>query len=153
VSPARDSGGHSLVLLCLVAAELFAHTPEADTAAESQAGGQELGRLRSFIREHLHDPGLTPSTVARANHISRSRLHRLFRAQGTTVAAWIRNERLKRARRDLADPAMRETTIQRIATRHGFTHQAAFSRSFRKAYGFPPREYRRRALASLRDAN
>ena len=61
-------------------------------------------RVQNFIRRNLHDPQLTPAAVAAAHHISVSYLHRLFRAQDTTVSGWIRQQRLDRVRRDLADP-------------------------------------------------
>jgi AraC-like DNA-binding protein len=73
-----------------------------------------------------------------------SYLHRLFRQRngGRTVAAWIREQRLERARRDLADPDQRATAVHAIAARWGFRHAADFSRAFRRAYGMPPRDYR-----------
>ncbi|WP_259670834.1 hypothetical protein [Streptomyces sp. ID38640] len=41
-----------------------------------------------------------------------------------TVAAWIRHQRLERARRDLTDPALGHHTICQIATHWGFTRAA-----------------------------
>jgi AraC-like DNA-binding protein len=66
----------------------------------------------------------------------------------TSVAAWIRSQWLEGCQRDLADPALRLTSIHRIAARWGFSHPAVFSRAFRGAYGLSPREYRQQALGS-----
>jgi AraC-like DNA-binding protein len=102
-------------------------------------------RIQSYIVAHLHDPDLTPGVVAAAHHISVSHLHRLFQTYGVTVSAWIRQQRLERACRDLADPTVR---VNRIAEQWGFTHHAVFTRAFRAAYGIAPSEYRTRRVAS-----
>ncbi|MFE9905760.1 helix-turn-helix domain-containing protein [Streptomyces achromogenes] len=102
-------------------------------------------RVRSFVRSHLHDPQLTPRTIAAAHHISTSYLHRLFQHEEETIAAWIRHQRLERARRDLADPALRTTPIHVIAARWCFPRPADFTRAFRAVYGVPPKEYRNQA--------
>ncbi|WP_206641596.1 helix-turn-helix domain-containing protein [Nonomuraea polychroma] len=99
-------------------------------------------RIRTYIQRHLHDSELTPRSVAAAHHISVSHLHRLFQEQGDTVSAWIRDQRLERTRRDLADAALIDVPIYKIAARWGFTRAADFSRAFRTAYGVSPREFR-----------
>ncbi|MFF3378881.1 helix-turn-helix domain-containing protein [Streptomyces sp. NPDC002680] len=101
--------------------------------------------IRAFVRQRLHDPGLTPAVIAAAHHISPSYLHRLFRDEDDTVASYLRRQRLERARRDLADPALRDVPVHRIASRWGFTHASAFTRVFRAAYGHPPSHHRRPA--------
>ncbi|MEV7774510.1 AraC family transcriptional regulator [Kitasatospora sp. NPDC086791] len=109
--------------------------------------------VRGFIRRNLHDPELTPPAVAHAHHISVSYLHRLFTqdAQGETVAAWIRRQRLEKAHRDLADPALRTVPVHALATRCGIPRPSDFSRAFRAAYGLSPSEHRRRALSGPAD--
>jgi AraC-like DNA-binding protein len=74
-------------------------------------------------------------------------LYRLFEAQGTTVAAWIRHRRLERCRADLTDPALRAAPVSAVAARWGLPDSAHFSRLFRRTYGLPPAEYRRACLA------
>ncbi|WP_236246540.1 helix-turn-helix domain-containing protein [Streptomyces sp. CC210A] len=98
--------------------------------------------IRSFILRNLHDPRLTAESVAEAHHVSPRHLHRMFQHEGVTVAALIRRQRLERARRELADPALHGTPVHAIATRCGFTAAAHFSRAFRTAYGVSPREFR-----------
>jgi AraC-like DNA-binding protein len=130
-----------------LAAALFANALDAeDTLPPETRQGSLVLRIRAFIQQHLHDPGLNPGVVAAAHHISISYLHRLFQSADATVASFIRAQRLEHARRDLADPATASTSIGRIATRWGFTHPAAFSRAFRAAYGVAPRDYRHQTL-------
>ncbi|MFE7532161.1 helix-turn-helix domain-containing protein, partial [Kitasatospora sp. NPDC057542] len=105
-------------------------------------------RVRAFVRTHLHEPDLSPGAVAAAHHISVSYLHRLFEGEEETVAAWIRRQRLERARRDLADPALAATPVHVIAARCGFPRAADFSRAFRGAYGLPPRDFRHGAVTA-----
>ncbi|MFD8595577.1 helix-turn-helix domain-containing protein [Kitasatospora sp. NPDC059646] len=106
-------------------------------------------QVRTFVRRHLHDPELTPSTIAAAHHISVSYLHRLFaqHTDGDTVAAWIRRLRLEKAHRDLADPALRTVPIGTIAARCGIPRPDDFSRAFRTAYGLAPRDHRQQSLS------
>lgn len=105
-------------------------------------------RIGAFVQRHLHDPQMSPGSIAAAHHISVRYLHRIFNDHDTTVSAWIRRQRLERARRDLADPAMGFVPIHRIAARWGFTDHASFTRAFRAAYDLPPKHYREHALRS-----
>jgi AraC-like DNA-binding protein len=104
-----------------------------------------LTTVQAFIHEHLGDPGLTPSAVAAAHHMSLRSLHQLFHDQGITVAGYIRQRRLERCRRDLTDPALASRPVAAIASTWGFTNGADFSRAFRSAHGMPPAAYRRSA--------
>ncbi|WP_034516506.1 helix-turn-helix domain-containing protein [Actinomadura rifamycini] len=138
-----DASRLGTILLDLVSA-LFAHTAEAERELVPESRGRTLVlRVRAFIDRHLQDPDLSPRSVAAAHHISVSYLHRVFQADGTTVAGWIRHRRLDRARRDLADPALHGVPVGQIAARWGFSHPAVFTRAFRAAYDVTPSEYRR----------
>jgi AraC-like DNA-binding protein len=103
-----------------------------------------LASVQSFIDRRLGDPELSPSAIAAAHHISLRQLYRLFDAQPTGVAEWIRQRRLERCRRDLLDPAFAHWSVSAIAARWGLMDAAHFSRAFRAAYGLPPTEYRMR---------
>jgi AraC-like DNA-binding protein len=153
---AADSGSHQpsdgpqlgQVVLDLLSA-LLAHELRAEgcLAPETRQRGLML-RIRAYIEQHLHDPGLTPGTIAAAHHISLSYLHRLFSGDGdgVTVSAWIRGRRLERARRDLGDTALRHIPVHEIGARVGLNNPAVFSRVFRGAYGIPPGEYRHQTV-------
>ncbi|WP_407287017.1 helix-turn-helix domain-containing protein [Streptomyces sp. BP-8] len=149
-TPYRPSDGPRLgtVLTDLVIA-LFAHALETDSALPPDTRRRTLMlRIKRFVHEHLHDPGLSPAVIAAAHHISVSYLHRLFQHEEATVASWIRLRRLEAARRDLTDPALRSAPIHALAARRGFSCAADFSRAFRNAYGTPPKDYRRHALTA-----
>ncbi|MGW3283101.1 helix-turn-helix domain-containing protein [Streptomyces sp. NPDC001002] len=131
----------------------FARPLEAEAALSPETRGRALTvRVQAFIRQNLHDPGLTPPVIAAAHHISVSYLHRLFgqQTQGETVARWIRDRRMEGARRDLADPALRDTPIHTIAARWGVPRASDFTRAFRAAYGTSPKEFRFQALSGSR---
>ncbi len=130
------------ITMDLVMARL-AHELEAERSLPAESRQQVLmARIHDFIARRLPDPRLTPEKIAQAHQISLRYLHKLFQAEGRTVAGWIRHQRLERCRRDLADPRLRERSIHAIATRWGFGDAAHFSRLFRAAYGLPPRDYR-----------
>ncbi|WP_298183232.1 helix-turn-helix domain-containing protein [Saccharomonospora sp.] len=111
-----------------------------------------LLRMRSFIDQNLSDQELGPRLIAAVHNVSISYVHRLFGDDGTTVAGWIREQRLQRAYRDLSDPAMCAVPVHHIAARWGFSHHAAFTRAFRAAYGIAPRDLRRKALPQTQTA-
>ncbi|WP_037913200.1 AraC-like ligand-binding domain-containing protein [Actinacidiphila yeochonensis] len=135
---------------------LFAHSLEDERALEPETRTRALTlRIKDHIQRNLHDPDLTPTTVAEAHHISRGYLHRLFRDAvgrdadaGETVAAHIRRRRLEGAARDLTDPGLSAAPVHVVAARWGFPRAAEFTRAFRTAYGVPPGEYRRQAVAA-----
>ncbi|PNE40868.1 helix-turn-helix domain-containing protein [Streptomyces noursei] len=136
-------------VLADLTAALFAHLLEAGDCLPPETHRQTLIlRIQAFIREHLHDPQLTPAAIAAAHHISTSYLHRLFRDEDATVAAWVRRLRLEAAHRELTDPALQAVPIHAIATRWGFPRATDFSRAYRAAYGTTPREQRHQALRS-----
>ena len=103
-------------------------------------------RIREHITAHLGDPELNPEGIARAVHISTRHLHALFRQQGTTVSAWIREQRIEGIRRELADPLHAHRPIAAIATAWGYPDASHFSRTFRQHVGTAPSAFRRAAL-------
>jgi transcriptional regulator GlxA family with amidase domain len=103
-----------------------------------------LPRVTSHVYRHLGDPGLTPARIAEAHFISTRSLHRLFEPRGVSVAEWIRELRLARCRRDLADPALAGESVGTIAARWGMQNPAHFSRLYRAAYGCRPSDHRGR---------
>ena len=139
-----DAPRLAAVLADLVAA-LFAHTLDADRHLLPETRTHTLTlRIKAFIHQRLGDTGLTPDAIAAAHHISRSHLYRLFQAENTTVAGYIRHHRLEGAHTDLTDPALRATPVHVIATRWGFPRPADFTRAFRTAYATTPTELRHR---------
>ncbi|MGW4736264.1 helix-turn-helix domain-containing protein, partial [Streptomyces shenzhenensis] len=139
-----DDGPRLGIVAVDLLSALFAHALDVGSSLPSETHRQTLVlRIRAFIQQHLHDPHLTPRTVAAAHHISTSYLHRLFQDEEETVAASIRRQRLERARRDLSEPGLCTIPIHAIAARWGFPRATDFTRAFRAAYDMPPSDYRR----------
>ncbi|MFI1482053.1 helix-turn-helix domain-containing protein [Streptomyces sp. NPDC020747] len=132
----------------LITAFLAHHTDTEDGVPPESRHQTLMVGIHSFIERNLGDPHLSPGAVAGSHHISVRFLHKLFQAQGVTVNAWIRQRRLERCRRDLADPQLADKTIGFLATRWGFVHASEFTRAFRRAYGIPPSTYRQEVLHS-----
>jgi AraC-like DNA-binding protein len=109
-----------------------------------------LFAIQSWIEAHLDEPDLSPATVAAAHGMSIRYLYRLFEAEGSSVARWIKERRLERCRRDLANPALSHIAVRAITARHGLFDPAGFSRAFRTAYGESPRAFRSRQRELLR---
>lgn len=105
-------------------------------------------QIRSYIETHLHDPALTPGSVAAAVHLSPRRLHQLFEADGETVGAYILRRRLEECARAMSDASQRSRTVTEIAFLHGFNNASHFGRVFRERYQSTPSDYRRRSNAA-----
>ncbi|MFE6049138.1 helix-turn-helix domain-containing protein [Kitasatospora sp. NPDC056446] len=135
------------VVVDLMSAWIARELDAEDTLSPEARQRATVESIRAFIRNNLHDPGLTPPVVAAAHHISVSYLHRLFArySDGETVAAYIRRQRLRKAHRDLADPGLSTLTIQGIGTRCGIPSASEFSRAFKAVHGLSPGEHRRQA--------
>jgi AraC-like DNA-binding protein len=109
-----------------------------DRAPRASRRARMLAEVQAAIEARLHDPRLSPASIAGEQFISVRALHKLFAAEGLTVGSFIRERRLERCRRDLADPALAEETVAAIATGWGFRNHAHFSRLYRAAYGRAP---------------
>jgi AraC family transcriptional regulator, positive regulator of tynA and feaB len=121
------------------------------TAAAPEGSSIAIARreqIRSYIETHLHDPALTPGSVAAAVHLSPRRLHQLFEADGETVGAYILRRRLEECARAMSDAAQRSRTVTEIAFLHGFNNASHFGRVFRERYQTTPSDYRRRSTAA-----
>jgi DNA gyrase inhibitor GyrI/AraC-like DNA-binding protein len=100
-----------------------------------------INRVIDHISTHLAEP-LPLARLARLAHFSPFHFHRIFRSLvGEPLHAFVRRLRLERAVFQMAHgPA---ATLTEIALRCGFGSSSDFSRAFRQAYGFRPRDYSR----------
>ncbi|WP_103344093.1 helix-turn-helix transcriptional regulator [Amycolatopsis sp. CA-126428] len=98
-----------------------------------------------YMRAHLGEQSLGADKIAEALYISRRRLYQLF-DDGQGVSERLKGLRVERAKALLADPAKAGRGIAEIARDCGFTSAPHFSRTFRRATGRTPREFRERAL-------
>jgi AraC-like DNA-binding protein len=139
---AADASRLTTIALDLLAALLAYELDVQDSLPPATRRQALLTQIHGFIHQHLSDPHLSPDMIAAAHHISTRHLHRLFQVQDLTVAGWIRQRRLERCHRDLADPHQRCQPIRAIAARWGFIDNPHFSRLFRATYGMSPKSYR-----------
>ncbi|MBM0259645.1 helix-turn-helix domain-containing protein [Micromonospora sp. 4G55] len=139
---AADADRLGTTALDLIATMLGRHLVAEDAVPREVRRRALLAQVRGYIQRHLGDAALSPQTIADAHHVSVRTLHRLFETEDTTVASYVRDLRLDRCRRDLADPAQAHRAIQAVAARWGFGDKAVFSRAFRAAYGETPQGYR-----------
>ncbi|WP_395104113.1 helix-turn-helix domain-containing protein [Actinomadura sp. SCN-SB] len=108
--------------------------------------GGLLTAVKSYIENHLHEPGLRPETIAAAHFVSTRHLHKLFEAEELTLFRYIQHRRLQRCCDDLRDPGRADEPIASIAARWGFRNRDVFTRLFRTSYGMTPQELRAQAL-------
>jgi len=106
-------------------------------------------RILNYIESHLTESSLGPMEIAAALNISVRHVHRVFSRQESTVADWIRTERLKRCRKDLCDPRLQAKSITEIAFYWGFNDSAHFSHAFKKQFQLSPRAFRSHVIAGL----
>lgn len=132
-----------LDLIASAYAGIAAAAPEGSSLAVARRE-----QIRSYIETHLHDPALTPGSVAAAVHLSPRRLHQLFEADGETVGAYILRRRLEECARAMGDAAQRSRTVTEIAFLHGFNNASHFGRVFRERYKSTPSDYRRRTTTA-----
>jgi AraC family transcriptional regulator len=110
-----------------------------DSQTSRQRTLDRIGRVQEHIYANL-DADLDLDTLADLAAMSRFHWHRIYRAvTGETVAQTVRRLRLARAASQLVTTHI---PLARIATRAGYTSQAAFTRAFAAAYGKPPAEFR-----------
>ena len=141
---------------------------EADTVADNfcrllaVACGSALGEQRAaiaavrleevkrYIGLHLADPTLTPEKAAAALKLSVRQLHRLFEPAGTSFAQYLLRRRLEECRSALTSPNGAGRSVTDIALGWGFNSLSTFYRSFHRAFGAAPTEFR--AAADRSDA-
>lgn len=115
---------------------------EADCAPEVAASPyaqQTVERLCQELRGKLDYPWTLAEMVRRSGY-SAPQLHRLFdQVTSLSPCRWLREERLRSARRLLVETDM---VMSRIAVEVGFQSRCQFHRVFRQATGTSPEQYR-----------
>jgi AraC-like DNA-binding protein len=104
------------------------------------SGAAHLAAAREHIRRNLRERDLTAESVATATGVSPRHLRRLFAAEGTTVAAYVRDLRLDAAGAELRAPGT--ARIADIAARWAFSSQAHFTHAFKERFGATPSQAR-----------
>lgn len=122
-----------------IIAEMLGRRARRQGLTGSQQSGGRLGTVLERIRADLDWPWTIPD-MARLAALSSSQLHRIFKLRfGVSPITWLRNERINRARRLLADRALR---ISEVGRRCGYADPYHFSRDFRRLCGLSPTQFR-----------
>lgn len=111
---------------------------------ESTQGGVRQGLFTLICRHvdaNLFDETLSAEAVAHQFGISTRKLYYLFEEIGG-FSLHVQEQRLRRARAALLEPANDGRTIADIAGAHGFLHRSTFVTAFRRQFGMSPRELR-----------
>lgn len=111
-----------------------------ERASERDPRGAKMV-ARAVIEEKLSNPHLTPENVARLAGVSRSKLYALFADQGG-VAAYIRDQRVRRVSTMLSRSDTRGLPISELARQAGFDNVTGFNRAFKARYDMSPRDMR-----------
>lgn len=116
--------------------------PGAADPAVSQIAAYHRDQIKAYVLRHVRDPQLSINAIAAHLQLSPSTIYRAFANEPCSLHAWIWNQRLDGAKRELCDPALVNRSISEIAFGWGFNDAAHFSRIFRQRFGCPPRELR-----------
>ncbi len=141
-----ELGASASVSAANVALELLRATVEPELPTGRAAERAALrAEIRLYVRNHLQDSDLGPTTIACAFAMSVRALHALFEDGDESVAVMVRNARLRRCLEDLK--LRNGGSVTDIAFRWGFCDSAHFSRIFKRKFGISPSEVRHIALA------
>lgn len=132
---------------CALLTACLMQTPDRVADAETPIFSALRERARKIVAANMASPEFGPGTLARLLFVSRSKLYRIFEADGG-VARFIQRERLAEADRKLTEATGR-ISISSLSLEVGFRDHAAFSRAYKSEYGISPREARDNALAEL----
>ena len=137
----RRPGGGSALVLESIAADLLGlceRRARIDRAAERSPA---VRRALAMVEDCLGRP-LALAEVAAAAGLHPTHFARSFRAlTGCTVGDYVRRRRVARAQALLR--ARRAATVSRVAAEAGFADHAHLTRTFKRATGVAPNEYRR----------
>lgn len=102
--------------------------------------------VMAFIDRHHADERLCPADIAAGCGMSERYLYRIVRSSGQSVMAHVQRIRLTHARASLENSLLRGLSVAEIGYRSGFASASEFSRSFKREFGEPPTQFRKRLL-------
>lgn len=134
-----------LVIPCLVV-ELFAeleHGLDVQAAPPIPATNNLVSKVVDYIDEHFTEPGLTVDDIRSSVYVSQGYLSRIFKSYtGSSIYNFLTYKRLVYAKELLTG----EETVLNACIACGFTDYTSFLKSFKKAFGMTPTQYRKRYL-------
>jgi AraC-like DNA-binding protein len=130
-------------IIDLVALAMGGSEETRERAAGGAVRAARLAAVRADVLANLSEMRLSAKTVAKRHGLSDRYVHVLFEQTGKTFAQFVEEERLKRARALLMNPARAEMRISEIAAEVGYIEHSTFTRAFRRRFGETPRGVRR----------
>ncbi len=137
-----DAGQAAIDLLVMV---LRAAAPSAPVGAAPP--DVLLRMMQTHVREHIDDPLLSVTELARRHHISPRHVYELFAKVDATPGAFIREQRLLAARSMLLDPRNERRGVADVAAGAGFADSRTFTRAFKRQFGMSPASWRQEQRA------
>jgi AraC-like DNA-binding protein len=123
--------------LCLSVIDVVAAAIEFGTCEHADyASNTMLADIKAYMVRNLSDPGLDTESIAKAHHIGRRTLNRLFANDGVTPMRWLWQQRLAASYKGLRQGDFAYVTDAAFA--FGFSDLSHFSRSFKKSFGLSP---------------
>lgn len=120
-------------------------TPKED--AISNADEQFMQKLNALIQDNLSNPDLNITFIASEMAMSRTTLYSKFgNLSDISIGDYITKIRMMEACRLLT--SNRNSSIQDVADRTGFSSSRYFSTVFKQTYGITPTEYRKRGTTA-----
>jgi len=109
--------------------------PEGDVRTRARAALKDL--ICEYIENNLLDPELSANRILREFGVSRASLYRMFEPE-TGVRNYIALRRLYGAVHDLSIKPRVRGKVHEVSERWGYSSDANFSRSVRRAFGTSP---------------
>lgn len=103
-------------------------------------------RIERFVMANLHDPSLTPTSIAHRLGVSVRTVHAAFADDGESLAAFIRARRVAEVQAELRG-SRRLPDLQDVAERAGFGSRDRLSRAFNAVAGASARGWWQRHTA------
>ena len=124
------------MLLDALANALREAQPGPSSAKPSRAQLREMAV--AYIERHLSNPALDVAQIAAHCGVSVRYLHAACAETGMRLGAYIRAERMVRAREALRDPTLKRRPLAEIALHWGYGDPAHFSRAYKAHFGIAP---------------
>ncbi len=127
----------------LVLLALDHRAPGADMAREGGLKAARLAAIKAWIEANLAENDLTLDEAEALFGLSRRTIQGLFEEADTSFTAFVRGQRLKKAKDWLMSWDRAHLSISEIAYDVGFGDLSYFNRCFRKQFGMTPGDARR----------
>jgi len=119
-----------------------------ESHVDSSLRARQRHMITRYIDQHLSDPTLSVTQIAKVHRISKRYLHWLFRDEPETVNELIILKRLAGCKKDLMRLNGGHQQVGQIAYAWGFSNISHFSKRYRARYGESPTQTRLSAVAA-----